>query len=126
MITPEPPAQRCEVWRLLGAIGGYLKAPHPGPIRNSVGDLRSGPVPPSDASPGPSSSAPALPHASGPATSRFAHRPVGVTSHGGLLAALGEALHTRLVRHFTPVVTKASYNVAVVFDDSAEAGNVRL
>jgi len=49
-----------------------------------------------------------------------------VTSHGGLLAALGEALHTRLVRHFTPVVTRASYNIAVFFDDSAEAGNVRL
>ena len=56
----------------------------------------------------------------------FAHRLVGVTSHGGLLAALGEVLHTRLVRHFTPVVTKASYNIAAFFDDSAEAGNVHL
>jgi len=42
-----------------------------------------------------------------------------MTSHGGLLAALGEALHTHLVRHFTSVVTKASYNIAAFLSGSA-------
>jgi len=54
------------------------------------------------------------------------HQAAGMASSDWLVAALSEALHTRLVRHFTPVVTKASYNIAVFFDDSAEAGNVHL
>ena len=47
---------------------------------------------------------------------------IGVTSHAGLFAALGEAFHTHLVSHFTSVVTKASYNICAFFWDDGAGG----